>query len=376
MQQSPDWDLVLRWAQLHRVTPLVHRSLRAAASGSVPSPVLERLEARFHNNARHNLLLTGELLEVLGLLEAHGIPALPYKGPALAACLYDNVALREFSDLDILVRERHLPAAAELLASRGYRPAEAPDGASAATPPKAERYRHNLPLVQAEHGVKLELHWQISFFYPLAAERLFEHPATVTLAGRRIPHFRPEDLLMILCVHGAKHFWKRLQWICDIAELCCAYPDLDWRQLTSDAKRAGGGRMVALGLLLARDVLGQQLAPAIADQVSRDRAAVALAARVRSRLFLPAPPLEGTDEQVAFYFGMRERLRDKLRYAIHLLPERWAPTDRDRALLPLPKALSFLHYVFRPIRLLARYCRSGAGGSCPPSRPGHSGRRR
>src|SRR5437870_4666302 len=55
-------------------------------------------------NARRNLLMLRELLEVLDLFAEHSVPALPYKGPILAAVEYGNVSLRTFCDLDILVK--------------------------------------------------------------------------------------------------------------------------------------------------------------------------------------------------------------------------------------------------------------------------------
>ncbi len=161
---SLDWNLVLRWAQWHRVTPLLARSLRAIRPEAVPAPVSERLETRRHASARHNLLLTGELLELLAAFEARGITALPYKGPALAGALYDNLALREFDDLDILVRVSDRQAAVERLLARGYQPMVPGDGRGAAALVGARRRQHNGRLVHPEREVKLELHWSISWF--------------------------------------------------------------------------------------------------------------------------------------------------------------------------------------------------------------------
>ncbi len=41
----------------------------------------------------------------------------------LAEILYGNVALRQFSDLDLLIRSRDLPAVKSALAELGYHPA-------------------------------------------------------------------------------------------------------------------------------------------------------------------------------------------------------------------------------------------------------------
>ncbi len=345
LRQNPDWDVVLAWAQRHRVQPLLCRNLRSHLPEAVPGSVLERLSGRLRANARRNLLLTGELLQLLDLFRAHGISAVPYKGPALAASLYDNLALRQFDDLDVLVRERDRRRAMELLGSRGYQ-------ADLGLPLRG--YRHNVKWVHAERRLRLELHWRISFFFPLDPERLWQRLDAVTVAGRPVPHFDPEDLLLILCVHGAKHLWQRLQWICDLAELCRIHRELDWPRLLDRAGRIGGRRMVALGLLLAHEVLGAELPENVLAGVRRDRAVGALAADVRSWLFRRRR-VEGTLEQSLFYLKMRERPRDKARYALHLARARLRPTARDRAWLPLPPALSCLYYGLRPIRLAVQH---------------------
>ena len=61
--------------------PLLYRTLNSTCSDAVPKPTLEELRDHFYVNAGRNLFLTKELLKVLHLLEAHGIPAIPYKGP-------------------------------------------------------------------------------------------------------------------------------------------------------------------------------------------------------------------------------------------------------------------------------------------------------
>ena len=59
----------------------------------VPKGFLEQLRDAFYANAAHNTLLARELLKLLRLLETHGIPALPFKGPVLAVSVYGSLAL-------------------------------------------------------------------------------------------------------------------------------------------------------------------------------------------------------------------------------------------------------------------------------------------
>ena len=43
-------------------------------------------------------------------LGTHGVAAIPFKGPTLAAYAYGSTALRRFGDLDLLVRENRVVA--------------------------------------------------------------------------------------------------------------------------------------------------------------------------------------------------------------------------------------------------------------------------
>ena len=85
--------------------------------------------------------------------------AAPYKGPALAVQLYGNVALRQFSDLDILVHPRDVLLARDLLLAEGYSP----------LPPLTEgqqavllRTQCNFPFTRESKRMIVELHWTVS----------------------------------------------------------------------------------------------------------------------------------------------------------------------------------------------------------------------
>jgi len=66
----------------------------------------------------------------------------------------------------------------------------------------------------------VEFHTERTFRYhprPLQMEKLFERSAYVVIDGREVPVLSLEDELVLICVHGAKHFWERLMWIADVA---------------------------------------------------------------------------------------------------------------------------------------------------------------
>ena len=64
------------------------------------------------------------------------------------------------------------------------------------------------------------------------------------------------DLLIYLCLHGSRHGWERLAWVCDINELIRSRQDIDWDLLFTESKRLGCENVVVLGLRLIREFFG------------------------------------------------------------------------------------------------------------------------
>src|SRR5438876_1110475 len=107
-RQDLDWDYILRLTEAHGMIPLVYRYMRALAAEAAPKAVIDQLRQRYHANALRNLSLAGEMIQLLELFQTHGITAIPFKGPTLAALAYGDLALRQFNDLDFLVNSRDI----------------------------------------------------------------------------------------------------------------------------------------------------------------------------------------------------------------------------------------------------------------------------
>lgn len=122
VRQDLDWDLLLQTALDHALMPLVYHHLRETCPEVALSPALGDWRSQFSQKVAWNLFVTGELGRILSLLEAHGICAIPFRGPTLAAWVYGDLALRQFKDLDLLVHQGDVPRAKELLRFLNYDP--------------------------------------------------------------------------------------------------------------------------------------------------------------------------------------------------------------------------------------------------------------
>ncbi len=352
LRENIDWSTLLQTALWHGVMPLLHRSLHTTCPDAVPKPFLEQLRGCFYANAGHNTLLRTELLRLLQLLESHGIPTLPYKGAVLAVSAHGNLALRQFGDLDILTRKQDILRARDLLVSQGYR---SMSPLSATRSAAFQRARRVYELLSQDGQIAVELHWAVTswtFFFPLDPARLWERLETVSLGDTTVRSLAPQDLLLILCVHGAKHHWSKLVWVCDVAELLRAHPVLAWTSLLAQAKKLGARRMLCLGLLLAHELLGSALPKEVWNQIQADPIVPWLAAQVRRRLFTePHGSLLALDHP-AFYFRLRERLRDRVPCALYLTYS-MLPSLAKTALLLSPQAglatIASLRRLFRRV---------------------------
>lgn len=352
LSEDLDWERLVRLAQQHAVLPLLFWHLRAVGPNAVPADTLACLRARFAENARWNVYLTAELIEVLQLLQSHGVPAIAYKGPVLAAVAFGNLALRQFRDLDLLVRQADVPKARDLLVARGYQPRFDIRGAREAA---FLRYQCEHIFLHPRDDVMIEIHWRIAerYFLPeFDVEGLWERARPIELSGREILTCSPEDLLLILCLHGAKHHWYQLSLIGDLAHLVETHPDLRWDRARARARARGGERMLLTGLSLATSLLGARLPLEVAPALEADRAVHSLTAWIQARLFQDVARPLGVREGCSLHLRMKERLRDQVRYCLDLA---LTPTVDDWQFLPLPEVLSPLYYPLRPIRLLRQH---------------------
>ncbi len=358
LQGEIDWTSLLRMASRHGTLPLLYRNLNAVDPKAVPENTLDELRHHFRFNSQRNLLLTGELIRLLQIFEARGISAVPFKGPVLAAAVYGNLALREFGDLDILVRERDVATARELLVSSGYQPQYRLTRAQEAA---FLGYEREYTFVHGDTGNVVELHWKVApkpFPFSLDTDRLWERVEQAPLGGSTVPTFSSEDLLLFLCVHGSAHLWARLGWVCDVAELIRIHTNIDWERLTNRAGASGIERMLLLGLFLASDLLQAPLPEKISEKARADTRVGELAGQVYEHLLSGNEGSQQMFEDEAhfhpFHVRAMERPRDKVRYCVR---QATTPILKDWALRPLPAHLFPLYRVLRPIRLVGKYGR-------------------
>lgn len=175
--------------------------------------------------------------------------------------------------------------------------------------------------VRKDRSVTVDLQWVMTdgpFVFRLDRDRFWRRSTKVNLAGSAVPGFSPEDLLIILCVHGSKHAWERLKWVCDVAELLRAHPGLNWAYVLDAALELRCRRLVLMGLALAQTLFGVTLPDFCHQQVAADADVPQLARRMPRSLL--ADPVCGISEEQAdaFHFMLQDSWHDRLRFGLLL----------------------------------------------------------
>jgi hypothetical protein len=264
------------------------------------------------------LWLTNELLQVAEHLEKHKIGFLAYKGPTLGQMLYKNVAARQFGDIDILVHPTDVERALGVVRGLGY-------GSQLNLTRAQEQaylsigYEYSL---DSDFGRNLlEIKWQmLPRFYAIDFDlhELFANAASVHLGGRTIPSLRAEDLLLVLCVHAAKHGWEKLSWLRDIAALSKS-DSLDWDTICRRARKMGIERILAINFVLIGKFFNTFIPRPISSYLRSDLAIEPMAGKIANAIV----NCQNCDFSKRAYFSefarLRERKTDRARFWWRLL---------------------------------------------------------
>src|SRR6266851_6148626 len=349
--RSSDWARLLILAEEHGVAGHLTKGLRGIEENLVPPEVRQTLIDRQRAQNFFTLRLTAELFRILDRFTSEGIGALTVKGPVLAVQAYGDPAMRAYGDLDLLVRQRDIRRATELMTAAGFAPAVPLSAIDVGKIPG--QYLFSKP----DSKLIVELHNDLTLRYfprKLPLEEFFARQIRVRLDAHEVPALSVEDELVLICIHGAKHFWERLMWIADVAALVSRQTGIDWEGVAASAETVGAERMLRTGLRLASDLLRAQLPDKVLAMVQTDTVSARLAERASKWLPAAGQATPGLLERAAFRLRMRGNVMAAPAYLLRLS---FSPTEEDWKDDGEGSANKFLEVVRRSFRLARKYGR-------------------
>ena len=304
-QESLDWSMVRQMAEYHGVVPLLYKNLSEVLPDLAPVDLLTQLRQDTQAEAMLNRALAHELVALCEALRVRGVPVIPIKGATLAMSAYGDVALREFTDLDLLVPESSIADAQAVLFAQGYKRRTASDKSGETNHESGPYHVYIRPRGLSCVDLQSVMAHQY-FTFNLDRPEFWRSRIPVTLENKTVPGLAPELLLIVLCVHGSKHAWELLKWVCDVAELLRSHRNLDWNQIFAHASNWRCQGMLFMGLSLAHRLLDAPLPEMVLARLGRDSDIQLLSHRMPASLLTNFQ--EGVHEQQAgaLYFSLKD----------------------------------------------------------------------
>lgn len=217
--------------------------------------------------------------------------------------------MRQFGDLDLIVRPRDVASAKQALVEAGYQ-------SGLQLSPRQEkaflRSGYECPFGENSERNLVELQWQIvprfcSIDFDIDA--LFSRSIQIDIDGLSLRTMGQEDLLLVLCVHAAKHEWSQLGMLRDIATL--ANFNLDWNWIVAEARRLGILKILQISLLAVGELFDAAWPMQLRSPL---QGAMALASAVVARLQHNYEPYTESVRYFGAQLHTRERWRDRVRF--------------------------------------------------------------
>ena len=362
--QSTDWPKLFQLASHHKVSTIVGKNLEQHVSKVLPEAIRKTVSINQRGNRLRNISLTSVLSKILGLLESIGILAIPYKGPTLTQLAYQDLGIRKFNDLDLLVSPQDFQRTKSFLVTQGY--VQKMDFGW------EESWHHS------RDNIEIDLHRAFApdkiSSIPTYAD-LVDQLVTISFQEKELENLKTstmscEMLFILLAIymvkdHGAWNF--RLYQISDVAALVQNHPELDWNVVLEVGQKKGLMRMILLELQLLNTIYEFDIPIVFKPFYQKDLSIKTLSQAVLQRLAIPADAVPSgfgfaftlRYHDHYFYLKSRERWRDRIHYVLNWLGEILIflilPNQADYDLMKLPQWGKFLYYPLHLSRLCWKY---------------------
>ena len=369
-QQPIHWPFLLEIVHHQKVVPLFFRNIETFAGEHLPEKTAAALRAGTEANTRSCLERSSHLQLLHRLFREQAIDVCIFKGIPLSLTAFQDPTLRDLGDIDLLVAERDIFRAGDILRAHGYQRFE-PRGHL--TPRRLRSYIAHQKDFSYEHpaaGIVLDLHWRLfrNQFLPANAGLAEVGVDWVMLDSELIPTLPVSRLLLYLCVHGALDGWLRLKWLADIGALLRT---MTTQQLARTAEAAAQQQALpelSAACFLSQDMLGDgDSFPMPAGCLDRSDKRVARIVDFGKRL-MTSNQYRPVREQIssAQWFLNEFRLHSSWNYRLDLVqrslfrPRVWRKFNLPDALFPLYALLSPLEWFHDRLQKLKKSSRSPA----------------
>ncbi len=352
-QKEESYDRFIKLAYKHGIVPLIYKNTKNLHQSSlILTKFIDKLKPHYQTIAQRNMLMSAELIYITKFLKTNHIESLACKGPALSQMAYGDITLRQYGDIDILIRKKDRHKMMLILEEKGYIP-------EIQLKENSKEIFFNTVNVIAFYkkstGTRIEIHWELlskNYAMDWKEEILWKNTKFIQINNSKIQVLTMENHLLYICVHSAKHLYERIEWICDIDRLIQSNQNINWQYILKEARRMGITRMLYLGLTLCKELFDLTIPEDIQKKIQNDKKIPTLINKIIKINFSKSKYEEKSFNTLILLLNMRENYIDKLKLLYKAII---TPKFDDFLFLQLPKQISFLYPLVRLFRLIKKY---------------------
>ena len=359
LQKDIDWNYLFKQACQQGVFLLLYQNLLKYYPESIPKNIQPQLQAYCQIKTARNLFLSQKLCQLIKLFENNNIQVIPFKGAVLAASAYQDLTLKEFCDIDLIIKQEDFSRVKDILTSQGYQT-------------RSQLQPWGQVFTNKDDSIHIDIHWQLApscFPYRVDFEQLWQRCETVSIYNQQVTNLSAEDSLLILClqiVKDAHYRQEKLKQVYDIAQII-KNQKLDWEVVIQRARDLGSERLLLFGLAIASRLLQVAIPQELQQKIEKDLIVKLYLNQVVKQLFRQSNKqnnvfgifeqglIQGLYGFVLRALMLLERskfLGEHNRYLVgHLFNYIFKPNSNDLEYVSLPGFLYILYYLVRPIRL-------------------------
>jgi len=122
-----DWDYLINTIIDRGIAPLFYTKLSLLPNSSViPEAVKTKLQQVYYKTVSRSALLYEHFRKIAEAFVAQNIPLIGLKGIYLSEWLYQDIGLRQFSDIDLLLKKEDGEKCLAILEGMGYKTLKSP----------------------------------------------------------------------------------------------------------------------------------------------------------------------------------------------------------------------------------------------------------
>ena len=241
-----NWPLMLEILQKEGIASVFYFCLKKNhCEALLPSEIQALLNESFLLNLKRNMTAIAQAKIVFSAFRAAGIQLIVLKGLFLIEHVYPHPAMRNSSDIDILIHKSDIFRVDDCLRTLGYASKDSHPQQAIRNP---SGYLASLDYISdSVLAPNLHVHWHIvnssipayMITYRINIDHIWQNVIPTKIADVDVLTLSPEHSLIYLCEHALRvgHSFDRLVLIYDIYLICKIYQSrIDWEKLWYECK--------------------------------------------------------------------------------------------------------------------------------------------